>query len=47
MSMQSSEHFDDRDLSEHMDTYRDVLRVIRWSVGVAALILIGLAAWAG
>lgn len=47
MSMQNFEHFDDRELSEHVETYRDFLRVLRWSVGVIAIILIGLAAWGG
>ena len=38
---------DDPDFDAHVETYWSFLRVLRWITGAIALILIGLAIWAG
>lgn len=43
----SSDHFNDRDLDEHLQTYHGFVRLLCWSIAGAAVILIFLAAWAG
>jgi hypothetical protein len=41
------EQFTDADLQEHLQTYRGFVRGIKWTIAIAAAVLVLLAFWAG